>query len=364
MPEAFKDQFFSPAYIHALADAVAQAHLGFDAHHFASAVQQSPWPDLELKARMRHLSTTLQQHLALPYAEALQVLRAVVPRVQGFGNMLFPDFVECFGQAHWALSMEALELFTQHGSSEFAVRPYIAAQPEVAFEWLHRWAQHPNEHVRRLASEGSRPRLPWAMALPALKRDPAPLLPLLLRLRNDPSEYVRRSVANNLNDISKDHPELVLQLARTWLADCPDCQRLLKHALRGLLKGGHSEALALFGFEQQEADFGATLQLSASELPIGQRLQMHASWQVPGSEELKLRIEYRVHFVKKNGKTSPKIFQWTERLFAPGTQELQKWHDFQNRSIRLHQPGLHHIELVVNGHTQARQSFLLLPSQT
>ena len=178
-------------------------------------------------------------------------MKKTLPLVSEFGfvKMIFPDFVEVYGLDDWEASIPALEEFTQQTSAEFAIRPFIVRYPERTMAQMLEWAGHAHEGVRRLSSEGCRPRLPWAIALSALKADPSPILPILDRLKGDPSESVRRSVANNLNDISKDNPDVVIGVLRRWQADDTDeMHRLTSHALRTLLKAGNLDALALLGY--------------------------------------------------------------------------------------------------------------------
>lgn len=213
MSDLLKDRY-SRAFVQRLAAAMVSARPTFDATGYTAAVLGGGWNGLELKQRMRRLSATLHRFLPGTYPEQLGVLERVAPHFGGFEAMLFPDFVEQFGLEDFDESVRALECFTQFSSSEFAVRPYIIRHGARMMKMLRRWAAHENEHVRRLASEGCRPRLPWAMALPVFKQDPSPVLPILEALKADPSEYVRRSVANNLNDIAKDHPAVLPEVAR------------------------------------------------------------------------------------------------------------------------------------------------------
>lgn len=162
--------------------------------------------------------------------------------------MFFPDYIERFGMEDYAVAVGTMERLTAFTSCEFAVRPFIKKHEGQMLEQMLGWSEHSSHHVRRLASEGSRPRLPWAMALPKLKKDPSPILPILENLKVDSSEYVRRSVANNLNDISKDNPDVALSVFRDWIGHSPETNRIVKHGCRTLLKQGVPEAMELFGF--------------------------------------------------------------------------------------------------------------------
>lgn len=188
----------------------------FDVQAFIASIIDESWEALALKGRTRRISIKLGQYLPQKYESALDVLVEIADDCVGFPYLFFPDFVAVYGQAeeHWERSMSALERFTQKSSSEFAIRSFLLREPTRVMNQMTAWAIHPNEHVRRLASEGCRPRLPWAESLPMFKEDPAPVLEILELLKEDPSLYVRKSVANNLNDISKDHPEAVLAVSR------------------------------------------------------------------------------------------------------------------------------------------------------
>jgi 3-methyladenine DNA glycosylase AlkC len=222
------------------------------------------------------------------------------------------------------------------------------------------WTEHPSEHVRRLASEGCRPRLPWGVSLPLFKRDPSPILPILERLKQDPSLYVRKSVANNLNDIAKDNPNVVLQTARRWLGVHPHTDWIIRHGLRTMIRRADPEALALFGFAETEATAElishAEIRLDKDKLPIGGDCEMSYELRLTSHrpDAMKVRIEYAVDYVRANGRTSRKLFFLTEKTLQ-GTLQLQgqrtlHWGDL---STRRHYPGNHRITLLVNGHEAA-----------
>ncbi len=354
MPAAFKDLFFNSEFIQNLASAIADHYYQFDKNTFFLSVLDEGWENYELKTRMRHITHKLHDFLPENYEKAVAILQKAVEQTHGAGNMVFPDFVEVYGLEHWDLSMQALEKFTRYGSSEFGIRPFILKDQERAMKQMTDWSKSNNHHVRRLASEGCRPRLPWAMALPIFKKDPSPILPVLENLKEDTSPYVRKSVANNLNDISKDHPDLVLRLAEQWHGNQPNTDSLIKHALRTLLKSGNTEALLLFGFSDPEYIEIEALSATPNLLKIGEETMLNFNLHNSGEDTSKLRIEYKVHYIKKNGKPSPKIFQLSEKQFSPGKTEVSKKHSFMERSTRKHYPGKHEIEMIVNGETKAK----------
>ncbi len=353
---------YSKAYVDGVAQAIATLAPAFDRAAFTRAVLGNGWHTLELKQRMRRIAASLQAHVPGSYREQLAVLMEAAPAFGGFEAMFFPDFVSEYGLDEFEASVAALEHFTQYSSSEFAVRPFLVRHGDRMLAEFQRWAAHPNEHVRRLASEGSRPRLPWAMALPQYKRDPRPLLPILETLRDDPSEYVRRSVANHLNDIAKDNPDLVLDIATRWLGASPATDRLVRHACRTLLKRGDQRALKLFGHHDAVEVKVTGLKLDASSVPIGADLGF--SFRVSAAEPTSARIEYAVDFVKSDGRTRRKVFQIGTRALAPGKPlTIERAHRVRDFSTRKHYPGKHRIAVLVNGVERAVKPFELTPGR-
>ncbi len=261
--------------------------------------------------------------------------------------MFFPTFVELYCLDDYPLCIDALAFFTQYSSAEFAVRPLIEKQPEMMMAQMLKWASSDNEHIRRLASEGCRPRLPWASALPAFKQDPTLILLILEKLKDDKSEYVRRSVANNLNDISKDNPELVVELVKQWQGISKQCDWIIKHACRGLLKQAHPEALKLFGFS-------SVSHVSVTKLNVDKQVVMGDtlafSFELSSKQALgKLRIEYAIDFMKKNGKQARKIFQISESTIQARQKQVSKNFSFKPISTRKYYLGKHQLAVIVNG---------------
>lgn len=360
MSERLKDIFFANVFIEQLGQAIGQVYPEFDQQAFTCLVYDDTWTTRELKAKMRHLTRCLRATLPEDYPKALEMLIKVAPSFNGFDALVFPDYVECYGLDQWDLSMPALAVFTQQGSSEFAVRPFLLKDPQRAMTYLSTWAESENHHLRRLASEGCRPRLPWAIALPAFKKDPRLILPILEKLKADESDYVRKSVANNLNDISKDHPNLMLAICERWYGLTNHTDWIVKHACRGLLKAGNERALRLFGFAGPTGLSLASLTLDKAALAIGETLSFTFELRAEAATPQQVRLEYKVHFVKASGKTSPKVFQIREGLFDPGSYLISRKHSFEDRTTRRHHPGPHRIAIVVNGTEMAVASFDLV----
>lgn len=360
MAEKLKDLFFTRATLAQLAKAIEQVDGKFDRAKFLALVFDEAWEAKELKARMRHAAICLGQTLPKSYPQALKILKQVAPQSRGFDSMVFPEFVEVYGLEDWERSLPALEFFTCFGSSEFAVRPFLHQAPERTMPFLLKWAESPDHHVRRLASEGCRPRLPWAMALPKFKADPSPILSVLEKLKDDESEYVRKSVANNLNDISKDHPELMIEICERWFGNSPRTDWIVKHACRGLLKSRHERALTLFGFGDNGQVEVTDFKLRKKRLQIGEDLTFAFQLQVSGNGQRKLRLEYTIDFVKANGKTSKKVFQISEKSYSAGVYPVRKKHAMADLTTRKHYPGRHQLAVVVNGKELAAFDFDLV----
>jgi len=349
MPEKLKDRFFTTESVTALADILARRFPRFNTRRFLDLVLTKSFAGLELKARMRYLTECLRPVLPKSYGRAVQILKQAAPEVKGFEAMCLPDFVECYGLEDWETSLPALAHFTRFSSSEFAIRPFIVADPERAMAFMERLADHREANVRRFASEGCRPRLPWAMALPAFKQDPALILPILEKLRDDSSEFVRKSVANNLNDISKDHPDLLLDLADSWLGHSERTDWIVKHACRTLLKAGNQRAMLLFGFGDPVKIEVMRLKLDRKRLAIGGSAEFTFTIKVGTRRACDIRLEYAVYYPKATGKIARKVFKISEKSYEPGQYVVSRRHGFADLSTRKHQPGRHRIVVVVNG---------------
>lgn len=364
MAERLKDRFFSEKFIVNLGKAILKVNPDFDQSAFIGLIYNEGWEDRELKQKMNHTSKSLAATLPKDYPEALRILCEVAPNFQGFDAMVFPDFVENYGLEDWDISLQALAKFTKLCSSEFAIRPFLAKDPERGMDQMLKWAKEKNPHLRRLASEGCRPRLPWAMALSTFKKDPGPIIPIMETLKDDPSEYVRMSVANNLNDISKDHPDLVLDTCEQWYGQSKNTDWIVKRACRTLLKAGNTRALLLFGF----GDPGPVLikgpDFDKQSLPIGDDLRFTFTMSLEQRESYRIRLEYRVYFTKANGKLAGKVFQIREAIFKPGSHTISRKHSFKDLSTRKHYPGEHQISIIVNGEEKVKGHFMLLENNS
>ena len=353
MSQRLKDIFFTSGSINSLADAVQQAYPEFDRGRFLDLIYDEAWEERALKEKMSHTAVCLHESLPDSFARSLEILKQVAPSVMGFEALTFPEFVAVYGQDEWDLSLPALGYFTKYGSAEFAIRPFLVQDAVRTMEYMYRWSEDDDSMVRRLSSEGCRPRLPWGISLPAFRKDPSLILPILDRLKDDEAETVRRSVANNLNDISKDHPDLVLDLSERWYGNTKHTDWVIKHVCRSLLKSGNPRAMVLFGFGDPENihvnDFG----LDKGEVKIGEDIYITFSLLVDTPDDSIVRLEYAVDFIKAWGQTSRNIFQIKESSFSPGLHPVKKKHSFVDRTTRKHYPGEHRFFIIVNGNEKA-----------
>lgn len=362
MPEALKN-VYSPDFFGPVLKAAP-----FNAAHFMQLVFDEQWSQLELKQRMRHIARVLGQLLPGTYEQQLESITDIIRRLteqkyreNSFEMMFFPDFIEQYGLNHYEASVKAMETMTQYTSCEFAVRPFILRYPGPMMQQMLQWSTHPHPNVRRFSSEGCRPRLPWAMALPGLKNDPAPVLPILENLKNDESEFVRRSVANNLNDIAKDHPDLVLALARQWQGLSAPTDWVIRHACRTLIKQGRPEALQLFDMDARVQAQADHLSILRPQVKLGEYLHFHFDLRLLSPSPAKLRVEYGINYLKANGSHSIKKFKLTEGLFESGpAYKLQRKQLIKDLTTRKHYPGRHQLIIFINGRAAAQLDFEVL----
>jgi 3-methyladenine DNA glycosylase AlkC len=363
MPEPLKESLFNMNTINQFADCICSAEPGFDRDAFLKQVFDQSWDGLELKERMHHVTLCLRDFLPPDYRSALAILqRAAEFFKQGsFSALVFCDFVEINGLDDWEASLPALEQFTCLCSAEFAVRPFLTKDYPKMMAKMQIWAESENPHHRRLASEGSRPRLPWGIAVPGLKSNPTPILTILETLKRDKTDMVRRSVANNLNDISKDHPKLVIRVLKAWKAEgIPAYEEIANRALRTLVKNGDPEALALVGFTHGGEFEIKDLTLNPQTPHIGGEVQISFTLQSTSQQEQKLVVDYVVYLLRANGTHTPKVFKLTKKVLSAGQiVKILKKHSFREVTTRRYYPGAHSIEIQVNGIPCACGNFLL-----
>jgi len=360
MSEPLK-KFFSPALVGSLARDLVRAEPSFPADAFIAQATKG-LDRLELIARGKHIAAALVTHLPADYEAAVDVLiRSLGPEyateeLVGAGMAPFfylPHtlFVAEHGLDHFDLSMRAQYELTKRFSAEGSIRPYIARNPERVFKFLRRWAKDRNAHVRRLVSEGTRLRLPWAMRVAWLDENPERVLELLELLKDDPAALVRRSVANNLNDMGKVHPDLLARTAAAWLEGASAERRaLIEHALRSAVKRKDPDALRLLGYGAKPKIAIENVRFEPPRVAIGGNVAVSFTLRSTARAAHDLLVDLAVHFVKANGRTSPKVFKAKRVALAPGaTVQLATRVSLAVHTTRKPNPGRHAVDVLVNG---------------
>lgn len=358
-----------PAAIARIAGSLKQALPDFPQRQFIVAAT-SGLGSLELKARVRHIMGVLHKFLPDDFNETaillMQLKGAWAPgdpddNLSGFAAWPIIDYVGAYGLAHPDKALDVLKELTPLFSAEFAIRPFIIEDFDLTFRVLEGWCLDPDEHVRRLVSEGSRPRLPWGQQLPQFIADPSPVFTLLEKLKDDPSEYVRRSVANSLNDISKDHPGAVIACCRRWRKNAgTERKRLIRHATRTLVKTGHPEVFGLLGYTENPQLAIQSLDVSPKKIQLGEAIEFTFQLHSKSAEHQPVVIDYAIHHMKANGKTSPKVFKFRSLELPPGeTVVLTKRHTIKPITTRMYYSGTHAVEILINGKTFGRAAFTL-----
>jgi 3-methyladenine DNA glycosylase AlkC len=375
MPEPFKN-FINPTLVRQTAQHLHHAWRSFDRktfeHHALDGLEA-----LELKARAMHLTAALEITLPRDFAQAADVLDAALAPpfaddqvsagsaaqngLAGWALWPVTEYIARHDQAQPERALAALHAMTQRFTAEWAIRPYLLNHPQLSFVTLARWTQDKSAHVRRLVSEGSRPRLPWGLQLKPLIADPSPTLPLLLALQDDPSAYVRRSVANHLNDIAKDHPALIADWLARHLPDAgPERRALLKHASRSLIKRGDRPVLAHWGGGAPLRG-DVALAVAPRRITLGGSVTLTITVASRARRPQTLLVDYAVHHVKADGGSAPKVFKgWSFELGPGDTRVLTKPHPLKPITTRRYYPGRHRIELLVNGRAVADAAFELV----
>jgi 3-methyladenine DNA glycosylase AlkC len=323
---------------------------------------------LELKARVQHISSTLKTYLPNEYQAAIKIICDVIKmdHLSGFALWPFSEYISQYGLDDFETSMQAMYLLTQKFTSEFAVRPFLIKNPEIVLHYFNKWANDKNHHVRRWVSEGSRPLLPWGMKLQNFVADPTPTIKLLDKLKYDDELYVRKSVANHLNDISKHHPKKVIETISTWEKSCPAHQIvkihwIKKQALRTLIKKGDQHALKLMGIKGEANVNIGQLILNKKNIQIGEHLEFSFELSSKSNKPQKLVIDYLIHFVKSNQKLKAKVFKLkTITIESNSKIKIQKKHSMRLITTMDYYPGEHSISIQINGKVLINKSWKLL----
>ena len=347
-------ELFNKTFYQKLAEEFQKEDSNFNSKKFVAEVTNN-LSALELNQRMRNTSVVLKNHLPADYKKSVEIMKKVIPNMNGgYTNLLFPDFVGLYGKDDLEFSLDALKYFTSYGSSEFAVREFLKHDFEKTIKTMKTWAKDKNHHVRRLASEGCRPRLPWSFKLDRVIENPKLTLPILEILKADDELYVRKSVANHLNDFSKEHPKLILELVKNWIGKSDHTDWILKHGSRTLLKRGDVKVLGHFGIIHNSAIECSNFKILLPKIKVGDYLNYSFALKNKSNKTIKLRIEYAMYFkVAGNNLDSyrgKKVFKISEReIEKKETLSFKCRHSFKLISTRNYYPGIQKIALIING---------------
>ncbi|SFU16118.1 3-methyladenine DNA glycosylase AlkC [Pseudovibrio denitrificans] len=364
MAEPFKE-VFNQASIQRVASALVKVHLAFDSAGFMVEALEG-LSDLELKERSLHLARCLRRYLPEDYSDALWIMMATLSAplamddepvwehegdgLYGFITMPYSDYVLLYGLEHFELSMAAMKEMTSRFSAEFAIRAFIERYEDEAMVLLTEWAKDESAHVRRLVSEGTRPRLPWGQRLKGFIEAPEKCLPLLEALKDDETEYVRRSVANHLNDISKDHPDLTAEVCKRWMEEPTEQRkRMVRHALRSNVKAAHLPSLAVLGYDPEHAQV-VSGELRDSRVEFGSKLSFAAEIANSSDQPISYMLDFVIYHRKANGTLAPKVFKWKRgELRAGQTLSVTGQHSMRPITTRRYYDGEHKLAVLLNG---------------
>lgn len=375
MAEPFKN-IFNEEFFNGFTKALKHILDDFDENLFLSQIIDEEWENRGIVQRGRHISKTLKNFLPKDYKTAIAKILELINHVKEteywlkvqdtkFGLSLEYSFlggyIEEYGLDDYKTSVEALEEITQFTSCEGAVRPYIIKYPNEMMEQMLVWSKHKNWAVRRVSSEGCRPRLPWHMALPKLKENPSPIIPILENLKNDKSESVRKSVANNLNDIAKDNPEVVIDLVRKWQDKSKNTDWVIKHGCRTLLKQGNSEVMEIFGFGSINNISVKDFHISTPKVKIGEALEFNFKLLNNNKKKSKIRLEYGIYYQKANASLSKKVYKISEKEYKENSiTEINRKQSFRVITTRKFYLGLHKLSIIINGNEFEKYDFELI----
>jgi len=355
-----KDQI-SVELVESLASSIKLVHTAFDTTSFVDQVS-SGLDALEMKDRINLIADTLAGNLPPDYITALAIVVEVAKaETNAWAGWPLCSFVERHGTNDPEPSLGAMPTLTKLWSCEFAIRPFLDQHLDLTLAHLQRWVHDDDEAVRRLPSEGTRPLLPWGPRVHKLTESPQIGVDLVSDLRHDPSEVVRRSVANHLNDIAKFQPDLVVEVLNSWTTEPdPVDDRMVRHALRTLVKQGNPGALALLGFTTDPKISIGHFTCAPTHIDIGSPIELSASLTSTSAQHQKLVVDFVVHHLTASGSVSSKVFKWTTVDLAPGsTVELTKRRMIKQASTRRYHPGVHNVDLQIAGHRVATSHFEL-----
>lgn len=358
MAENLKDKYLNQEFFLQLSTDLKSAYPALNQKKFYQQCT-GPLDQLELMQRITHLTKTVADHLPDNYKKAISSLYDLSEIIdEKFGYLFMSKFVSTYGMNDYNTSIKALRDFTHHCSSEFAIRDFLKKDFEQTIKHMQDWAENDNEHIRRLASEGSRPRLPWAGKLQQVIDKPSLTWAILNKLKNDPAKYVQKSVANHLNDISKDNADWMIKKISQW-PNKKTPQWIIKHGCRTLIKQGHTPTLSLLGFEKPDVKIN-NVKIKNHEVKIGDSLEFSFEITNKAKNTQNLVIDYNIHFLKKNNQHQAKTFKLkTFCISATGSSIINKNHKLKLMTTRKLYNGKHLLEILVNGVSYKKLDFVL-----
>lgn len=368
---------FNKESISKIGDEIKHVYPEFEKSKFIKKVVKN-LEDFELKDRVRHIAKTLHEYLPSNYKKAVKIIlgalaiesskddiewnRQTGEGIVGLNTWPLNQYIEIYGVNDYKTSMHAMIELTKRFSSEFTVRPFIQKYNQAVFDDLKPLLKHKNPHVRRWISEGTRPLLPWGMKVDSIQANLKRNIPYLLELSDDESKYVRLSVANHLNDISKLDSKLMLKACKKiYKKQTPESTWLVKHATRGLLKAGNQDALILNGYMKNPKFSFSNFRISTKKIKEGDRFELSFDLESKIGKGQKLLIEYIIYYPKKNGKLSPKPFRLKDfDLKGNEKKSIKKVIHFKKVSTRVHYLGTHLLQIQLNGEIVGELKFELL----
>jgi len=360
---ALKD-IYSPRFYDNLCDILLEIIPNFNKKDFISKIFTPEFSQMELKERMRHTTKVFHEFLPEKFSEAFSILKNMMGELReknsGEDNLAYifiPDYIEIYGIDEYENAVEAIEFTTQFITCEFGIRPFLIKYFDQMMVQMKDWSEHENHKVRRLASEGSRSKLPWAMAVPDLKKNPDLVIEILENLKNDSSDFVRRSVANNLNDIAKDHPEKVLEIAKKWKGISKETDAIVKHGARTLLKQGHPEILKIYGLDSKNIEV-ENLEIVTPKVRIGDSLEFSFAIKNNNDSVQTVRLEYGIYYKKSKGHLAKKVFKISEKAYQPNeTIKINRKQSFKIITTRVFYAGNHQLSIIINGEEKCIKDF-------
>lgn len=342
---------YSKYFLETLAAEIKNYYEEFDKKRFLTDCLDNDWSDLKLMERSDRIVISLHKQLPDDFKKAAVIIERISPKFTGLAAVCLPNYVAKFGLDDWQTSMDLLAILTSYSSAEFAIRPFLIKYPAMTSRQMLQWSMSTDVDLRRLSSEGMRPRLPWGIRLQEYVKNPSAIIPILENLIFDQSEYVQKSVANNLNDISKDNPQQVIEFAQKYWNSQASSDWIIKHGLRTLFKQGEPIVLNLLGYSPQAANYLSSVVLTPKkqEVNLGEITRIHYQLDSTVKNPMAVYLSYRIHYVRQNKTNSFKDFFIKRTLLKDGgslTGDINvKWRQLTTR--RLY-PGIHRIELLVN----------------